>query len=170
MSDRDKLNFALTALDNMRVLMDLAFDLLLHLDRDGLSEEAMSDVSKTESLCLASRAYADSAIADGTKALATMGVTVEPETADPMLSLVREYQSLRDGLNGIPGDDETDKRWAEIVAPIWDTLTRTPPAPNSSAGAAAAIRLVRDESNGSYSPDLIRNVLTVVADALESAR
>lgn len=104
---------------------------------------------------------------EAAKALATIGVAVEPEQADPMLVLVSEYRRLRDGLNGIPDDDEADRRWAEIVAPTWDALTEAPPLPTSNAGAAAAIRLVRDESNGSYSPDLIRNVLTVVADALE---
>jgi len=63
MSDRDKLNSALNALDNMRVLMDLAFNLFLELNRQGLSETAMDEVSRIKSLCLASRAYADSALA-----------------------------------------------------------------------------------------------------------
>ncbi|ALN75820.1 hypothetical protein [Aureimonas sp. AU20] len=104
---------------------------------------------------------------EAARALATIDVEVAPETADPMLGLVREYQRLREGQNGILDDDEADRRWAEVVAPSWDALTQEPPAPTSNAGAAAAIRLVRDESNGSYNPDLIRNVLTVVADALE---
>ncbi|WP_427026576.1 hypothetical protein ACP4J4_20375 (plasmid) [Aureimonas ureilytica] len=102
------------------------------------------------------------------KALATIGVHVAPEAADPMLALVSEYRRLHESLSDIPDDDEANQRWADVLAPLWARLTQTPPAPTTHAGAAAAIRLVRDESRGSYAPDLIQKVLTITADALDA--
>lgn len=102
------------------------------------------------------------------KALATIGVHVAPEAADPMLALVTEYRRLHEHQIAIPEDSEADRYWTETMAPLWDQFTNSPPAPTTKAGAAAAIRLVRDECQGGYSPELINGLLTIVADTLDA--
>lgn len=170
MSDRDKLNSALTALDNMRVLMDLAFDLLLHLNRDGLSEEAMSDVSKTESLCLASRAYADSAIADGSRREPTI-----KSRPDPLASLIADYRRLLDQHNALkpadlPTDTEEEAHAAATWRPLYERLEGDCPTPTSLAGVREALRLALNREMGDHMPALAGSLLQASLAYLEGAR
>lgn len=170
MSDRDKLNSALNALDNMRVLMDLAFNLFLELNRQGLSETAMDEVSRIESLCLASRAYADNAIAEGTRREAT-GASL----SDPLASLIADYRRLLDQHNArrpedLPTDTEEEAHAAATWRPLYERLEGDCPAPTSLAGVREALRLALNREMGDHMPAFAESLLRASLAYLEGER
>lgn len=67
MTDSHKLNAAVTALGNLRNLMDLAFNDAMEIDRVNLAPNQLAELNGLESLCLAARTYADAAIAEASK-------------------------------------------------------------------------------------------------------
>ncbi|MBX3583649.1 MAG: hypothetical protein KF810_17320 [Rhizobiaceae bacterium] len=88
-------------------------------------------------------------------------------TADPLLTLIQEYNAARVVMNAVPEGDPSEK-------PFWDAykqLCEAPPIPTTLAGAVAGIQLVRDEDRDcGWQPELTENVLSAVLSYFAEAK
>ncbi|MGB3502277.1 MAG: hypothetical protein WBA44_11675 [Mesorhizobium sp.] len=84
------------------------------------------------------------------------------DDSDPLLTLVRNYETALAECNALPNEVEDPKTWE----PYYDQL-RSPPAATTREGAIAALRLIQTEETTCGSPPFTAQVIGAALPFLE---